>query len=272
MNAPFLIGILLGLGLGYWIITWWQRRKPKYLAVAEYWVYLPGEKLPKQDEVMSLLLQGNSPISSQEGLLFSDIRLHVGLVLRSKNPHVFRPDLLEDHLEPTAEQLSCLAECRSVAKIRYLSEEKLKSDAHLQLLPFMAYAYCKLGQGKAVYDVSAERLMTTGELQSQLKDSNARRPEMHLNIIWRPDGEGGGRAETRGLIKKGTPELVTADVHADERLLVTGLVEEAAKQLWVTEQFPEKVEVESYNDIFKLLLAAPKEGKSEVRILRVQGV
>jgi hypothetical protein len=270
MNG-LLIGILIGLGLGYWVVTWWQRRAPKYLAVAEYWVYLPGQKLPKQDEVMSLVLSGNSPIGPQEGLLFSDIRLHVGLVLRSRNPHVFRPDLLEDHLEPTAEQLERLSESQAVAKIRYLSEEKLKTDTHLQLLPYMAYAYCKLGQGKAVYDVSAERLMTTEELQSQLRDRNARRPDLHLNIIWRRGVEG-GRAETRGLIKKGIPELVTAEVHTDERLLVTSLLEEAAKQVWIADQFPEKVEVESYNDLFRLLLGTPKDGKSEVRILRVQGV
>lgn len=267
--TTFLIGVLLGLGIGYWIVVWWQKRAPKYLAVTEYWVYLPGQKLPKQDDVMSLVLQGNSPVGPQEGLLFSDIRLHVALVLRSKNPHVFRPDLLEDHLEPTADQLTRLSDSQSVAKIRYLSEDKLKTDAHLQLLPFMAYAYCKLGQGGAIYDVSAEKLMTTEELQSQLRDRNARRPELHLNIIWRRGLEG-GHAETKGLIKKGIPELVTADVHTDERLLVTGLLEEAAKQLWISDQFPEKVEVESYNDLFRLLLGTPKDGKSEVRIMRVQ--
>lgn len=269
MNT-FLIGILLGLGLGYWFVVWRQRvKRSDFLAVAEYWVYIPDPKLPKQDDIMSLLLQGNSPVGPSEGLLLSDIRLHIALVLRSKNPQVFRPDLIEDHLEPTAEQLKGLAQSQAVAKIRYLSEERLKTDAHLQLLPFLAYAYCKLASGSIVYDVRAERLMTTAELQAQLKDRNARRPELHLNTIWQPTANG-GRAETRGLIKKGIPELVTADVHFDEKLLVMNLLEEAAKRLWYAEQLPQEVEVESYSDLFKLILSPIKDGKSTVRIMRIQ--
>jgi hypothetical protein len=204
-------------------------------------------------------------------LLFSDIRLHIALILRSKNPQVFRPDLFEDYIEPTAELLQLMSESKSVAKIRYLSEVKLISDAHLQLLPYLSYAYLKLGNGNAVYDVSAERLMTPQELEDALKlDRNARRPGMHINTVWRAT-EAGGRAETRGLIKKGIPELVTLEVDADERLLVTGLVTEAGEKLWNAETFPAEVEIESYSDLFKLLLAPPRNGKSEVRILRVQG-
>jgi hypothetical protein len=72
------------------------------------------------------------------------------------------------------------------------------------------------------------------------------------------------------MIKKGLAELVSAEVHSDERLLVSGLIEEAAKRLWTAEQFPEQVEVESFSDLFRLILSVPKDGKSTVRILRVQ--
>jgi hypothetical protein len=133
---PFFLGILLGIAVGYiFMVLRSKRLAGKYLATAEYWVYLPSEKLPKQEDVMSLVLGGNSPIGPAEGLLLSDIRLHIALVLRSKNPHVFRPDLFDDHIEPTAELLKRMGESKSLAKIRYLSEDRLKSDAHLQLLP-----------------------------------------------------------------------------------------------------------------------------------------
>lgn len=266
-----LIGIVLGIVIGFVIVQLRdQYRSGKFLASAEYWVYLADDKLPPQEEVMKLLLGGNSPVGPEEGLLLSDIRLHIGLVLRTKNPHVFRPDLFEDHLEPTAELLNLMSQSKALAKIRYLSEIKLKNDAHLQLLPYLAYAYSKLGYGQAIYDVSAERLMTVPDLAEQLKaDKNARRPELHLQTIWRRT-EDGGRAETRGLIKKGIPDLVTLEVHHDERLLVTALVEEAGRRLWAQNQFSDQVEVESYNDLFRLMLAPPRNGRSQVRIVRVQ--
>ncbi|MBC8066474.1 MAG: hypothetical protein H7Y17_16710 [Chlorobia bacterium] len=267
----FVIGILLGMGVGYWLVQWRKRiQSRKFLAVAEYWVYIPGEKLPIQDEIMKLLLQGNSPVGPAEGLLLSDIRLHIALVLRSKNPHVFRPDLFDDHLEPTAEQLQKMGESKAVVKIRYLSEERLRTDAHLQLLPYLAYAYCKLANGNAIFDVQAERIMTVPELQARLKeDKNARRPDFHLNIVWKRTINGGS-VETRGLVKKGIPELVTAEVHSDERLLVSGLLDEASKSLWYADAVPTEVEIESFNDIFRLILGPAKDGRSEVRIMRVQ--
>lgn len=267
----FLVGLVIGIIGGYFVMHLLERRKSsKYLSVTEYWVFLPGVEMPSQDAIMKLVLQGNSPVGPQEGLLFSDIRLHIALILRDKNPRIFRPDLFEDYTEPTAELLALMSDSNSVVKIRYLSEVRLKSDAHLQLLPYLAYAYAKLGNGKLIYDVVAERLITAEELAARLKeDANARRPEFHINTIWRRT-ENGGRAETRGLAKKGMPELITLDVEPDERLLVTGLVEEAGKSLWETASFPAEVDVESYNDTFRLLLSPPREGRSQVRIMRVQ--
>jgi len=269
----FLFGVLLGIALGYVIITLIARsRQNRYMAVAEYWVYLPEERLPKQDDIMSLVLQGNSPVGHAEGLLFSDIRLHIALILRSKNPHVFRPDLFADYIEPTPEILAALAESKAVAKVRYLSEVRLKSDAHLQLLPYLAYAYCKLANGKAIFDVTAEKLLSVPDLFALLKqDKNAKRPEVHLHTIWTQQEEG-GRVETRGLVKKGLPELVTASIESDERMLVTNLIDEAAKKLWTEESMPEQIEVESYDDRFQILLGKPEKGRSTVRIMRVQAV
>ena len=71
-------------------------------------------------------------------------------------------------------------------------------------------------------------------------------------------------------MKKGITELATADVNSDERLLVTGLIEDAADKIWDAGSLPDQIEVEAYNDLFRLQIAPPKENRAEVRILRVQ--
>ena len=96
-------------------------------------------------------------LPKNEALIFSDVRLHIALVLRSKNAHVFRPDLFEEHVEPTVELLEGLAGSKSFAKIRFISEEPLKDHRHLIFLAHAADAIADLAKGKVIYDVVAER-------------------------------------------------------------------------------------------------------------------
>src|SRR5579885_1987197 len=87
-----------------------MRKRPRpFFAHGEYWVYLPSEDMPSQEEIMNRMLLGNPhridgklPITKNEALIFSDVRLQIALVLRSRNAHVFRPDLFNEHVEPTA--------------------------------------------------------------------------------------------------------------------------------------------------------------------------
>jgi hypothetical protein len=88
-------------------------KKPPYLAMAEYWVYLREPQAPTQDDVMTRMIQTNpfqrggvSPIGAKEGLLWSDIRFHMALALRDKNAHIFRPDLFEPHVDANAKRSS----------------------------------------------------------------------------------------------------------------------------------------------------------------------
>lgn len=269
--SALLLGLFFGFLIGYMVVTVVRRKRSQpFLAVTEYWVYMPGEKLPLQDEVMKLVLQGTAAIGPREGLVFSDIRLDVALVLRRKNPHIFRPDLFEEHIEPTADILEALSQSNSIAKVRYLSEEPLKDDRHLQLLPYLAYAYSKLGNGKVVYDVGAERLLSTEDLQAMLKaDKNAARPDAHLRVIWVSEIRS-GHAETRGLVKKGLPELVTEEMELDEKVLVTSVLDEAARKLWAEGSLPESVQVSTFDDEFRLTLERPLSGRSSVKIMRVR--
>jgi hypothetical protein len=266
-----LFAIILVGSLAALVYLFGKRSKPRYLAVTEYWVYLPGTKLPKQDEIMGLVLKGG-PVGPKEGLLFSDVRLHVALALKTRNAQVFRPDLFDESIEPTAEHLAALAEAESFVKIRYLSEERLKDNRHLMLLPYLAYAYAKLGGGRVVYDVQAERLMSIEEMKALLKaDPNAARPEFHTRIVWHRTAEG-AIGETRGLLKVGMPELTTVEIEPDEQLLVTNVLEEAIKELWIEPDLPERVEVVAFEDAFRVSFRKLKEGRAEATILRMQPV
>src|ERR1044072_845222 len=130
-----LVGLLLGMVLG-WLFVQRRQQKSSFLSTNEYWVYLPGKEMPNQTEVMSRLIGdnpyrqgGKNPIGPREGLLLSDIRLHLALVLRSKNPHVFRPDLFDEYVDPTSEILERLANSESLVKVRYISEQPLNDRA-----------------------------------------------------------------------------------------------------------------------------------------------
>lgn len=277
MAFLFFLGLLCGLIAAYTFVT---TRKPKarpYLAVSEYWVYLPGEEMPTQEDVMTRMVaqnpysrRGQSPIGPAEGLVFSDIRLHIALVLRRKNPHAFRPDLFESHVEPTAEVLERLALAQSFVKLRYLSEEPLKGRQHLQFLLHAADAYAALADGLLVYDQTCERLMTRAEIASLLKENfDVTLPSLHTRVVWSREGDA-AHAETRGLRKVGHPELTTAPVEPDQRILIGHVMEGAMERLWGEPALPEKVEVDAFDDRFRILIEPGRDQQAMARILRVQ--
>lgn len=151
-----------------------QPKRP-YLAHVEYWVYLPETKLPPQDILLGRLLRsspfrvGEEPaVGPQEALLFSDIRLHTALCLRSKNPHLFRPDLFSDHVEPSEDSLRSLSSAQAIAKLRFVSEEPLQGRRHLRFLPHLAEAVAYYGKAETLFDVQAERLAGLESFRAQL--------------------------------------------------------------------------------------------------------
>ncbi len=263
-----------GIGAG---IAWLRRGKPRYLAALEYWVYLPTESLPPQHVLMHRMSHHNPyrredgpAIGAKEGILFSDTRLQMSLVLRKKNPHVFRPDLFEEYIEPTAEQLEALAESVAFAKIQYVSEAKLASDAHLQFLPHAAMAIAGLGKSRVIYDVYGERLLNPAELDAMLgRDGDATRAEVHVQVIWVPEAEG-GYAATKGLVKLGLQELRTVSVGIDQQVLARQVLEEAGRRVWAGRSTPTSLEIPFYEDVFLLTLVPMPKGPTLVRMQRVQ--
>ncbi len=252
------------------------KQKRKYFASCEYWVYLPGTAMPDNEQILTRMVaqnpysrSGYSAIGKNEGILFSDIRLHLAIVLRAKNPHVFRPDIFRSALVPSAEVLEGLANSHSLVKVRYISEEPLTDDQHLQFMPHMAAAVSDLAGGLVIYDLSAERLMTAKELSEMLSaDLDAKRFENHVNVIWEK-GSRSGHTETKGLVKKGLPELITEDAYLDQRVLVQEVMSEAAKVIWNANDLPPLLEVEAFGDQFSLEITKTKTGPFRARIYRM---
>lgn len=244
-----------------------RSEQPAPFVHCEYWIYLPSEKMPSQDALMSLLASGDA-LGPQELLLFSDIRLDIGLVRRKANPHVFRPDLFFDHAEPSAEMLQALAESPAMVRARYISTEPVLDDRHARLLPYLAYGIAKLGDGTVMYDAVSEELLETSTLVARLRgDKKQAEPSSHARVVWMAEPIG-GHAETRGLVKRGLPELSTEPVHADERVVVTSILQEAIAQLWGQARLPESLDVQLFDDTFRLMLRTSRKGPAKVRILR----
>lgn len=270
----FVVAVILGALAGYFFTRFRSRTPAPLITQAEYWVYLPGVEMPNQDDVMTRMIQqnphgkpGNSPIGHHEGLLFSDIRLHIALVLRSRNPHVFRPDLFSD-TEADATSLSALSSAQAMVKLRYVSEIPLADDRHLRFLPHMADAVAHVGKGVLVYDAMAEQLLTPDQLYEMLhQNPTASDPGDHFRIIWHRDGEG-AYASTKGLIKKGLPEMHSAMARADNQLLITEVLREVAVQAW-RNGFAEEYRVNCFGDEF-IALAQP--GRGTPRTLHIQRV
>lgn len=255
-----------------------RSKRPSFLAFCEYWIYLPGVKLPEQEALMTRIVaenphtkRGKPAIGAKEGMLFTDIRLHLAMAIRTRNPHVFRPDLFAGRAEPTKEMLARLAESSGMAKARYASEQPLEDLRHLQFLPHMASAVAALGQGSVIFDKVQEKLFTVERFDELLNESvDCARPEFHTRILWIADEEV-GHAETRGLRKIGLRELRTAPVLPDQRTLVTQLLQEAVGILWKLPTMPPSIEIEIFDDQFLLtIIQEANQEQATVRIGRRQ--
>ena len=266
-------GLLIALACASFFFR--GRSKP-YFAHAEYWVYLPGEELPAQEKIMDRMLMSNPhraagrfPITKNEALLFSDVRLHIALVLRARNAHVFRPDLFDEHVEPTSALLEGLSESASFVKLRFISEDPLNNQRHLLFLAHAADAVAELGNGNVIYDVVAEKLYTAAEFFSALDHfEDAANPDFQTQVVWSRNPSG-GIAETRGLVKVGLPELETEPMNADQRVLVTAILEQVIRQVWTLSVLPPALDVTYFEDVYRVEIKARRKGPALVALMKL---
>ncbi len=274
---PWLIPTIALLAIAA-LITWrvlYGKREPGYLAVTEYWIYTDEDKLPEQTVVMDRMIsnnphnqRGNPAIGAREGMLFSDIRLHIGLAKREKNAHIFRPDLFDEHAVPTKDVLNRLSSCKSMVKVRYLSEARLSDTRHLQFMPHLADAISQLMSAKVVLDHVSQKLFTAEEFHNILQaNGNVEKPESHVRVIWK-ETTTGCHAETLGLKKVGLLELITDPQELDSEVLVCGLLMRLSYQLMRSPQDQGPYEFEEFGDTFVFTAGEVQDGKQVIHLTR----
>ncbi|HLK16941.1 MAG TPA: hypothetical protein VKT78_19205, partial [Fimbriimonadaceae bacterium] len=221
---------------------------------------------------MKRLLKAGA-IGPKEGLLFSDIRLHMALVKRSRNAHLFMLDLLEEAVPLDEARLDDLATAQSLYKIRYVCDPPVKDDRHLRLLPHVALVCAQLTKAGMIYDLYQRRVFSVDELAGLLaKKQDAARADVHVKVRW--TGLPDPRGQTRGLVKKGIAELNTEPMETDEENLVTYVLGEAAKAAWEAGEIPPSVDVEYFGAQFEVrpIEKVRSTLDANVRILRKEPI
>lgn len=254
-------------------------RRPKTHVAVEYWVYLPEPKPIPQEVLLGRLmrsspyrLDGEPALGPAHGLLFSDIRLSMGMVIREKNAHLFRPDLFEAHIEPTESAIRALSEARGLMRVRFISELRVPDRGYLRLLPHLAESIAYYGKSPVVFDLIAERLMETEKLRESLEAApDAERAELHLHTVWLA-AEEGGKGATRGLAKLGLPELETPASPSEHRTVVCGVLGAAAEAIWENGELADETTAEFFGASFLVRVDPGKESPLKAHIMRVGGI
>lgn len=208
-------------------------------------------------------------IGTREGILFTDVRLHVGLATRQQNAVQFRPDVLLDSLEVGPEILGALGKAQAFARIRYTSPTLLPDRRHLRFIPHMASAISHLGSGLVVLDLVKEAVWTSAGFDEWLHDNGDQEAfEHNVRIVDKPEQSGLVSLRSKGLVKIGLPEIEMAPAQWDLRTLLQEVTVEATKIVWQAGNIPAQIRVEVFGDQFDIIFAPPRKGAVEFRVRR----
>ncbi len=264
LNPIFLfVGILLGFGAGFGFSRWNRLRRGRYLAHLEYWVLGNAEQLPDLTKTMEAVVGANpygpGVIGPAEGLLFSDIRFKISIILAAKNPSAAW--LVRD-------ELSAASGCKSALRVQYSSESKLDEKKHLQFCVHVADALARQVGAPFVYDVVADRLWDVASFQAFLgREKKAIGFDDHVVISETEDHE----ISVKGLVKVGVPDLQTLPLEKDKLMLGRHIVEGYARASW-DQMAPSDEMIEAYGDEFFLVRESVRPGLQTARLMRRRAV
>lgn len=240
---------------------------------AEYWVYSTNTSLPNQDRMMTRMVgdnpyiqKGQNPVGAAEGLLFSDIRLKIALVLRAKNPNLFLADKLPETIPDHHEFVQDINKFQSITKLQFASPTKMKDKRHLQFLIHLADAVAEVEEANWIYDKVSGQLYDRAQLQAILRENfNATKAEIHVRLT--EDGDYTFRSF--GLPKIGIPDFETLPVPHDQTSLIREVLEKFITLSWERgEAFPDAIQ--AYGDEFYLVQKRITPNLTQMRIIRKQ--
>jgi hypothetical protein len=271
---PFLT--LLGLTLIAILVLHYRRSLIKTQPVtAEYWVYSTGDKMPDQTALMDRIVganpytkRGQNPIGPAEGLVFSDVRWKISLILRSKNPTLFAADYQTQTLRENEGFLINLIDLKSIIKLQFVSSVPLQDKRHLQFLVHVADAVAEAAKSNWIYDRYGARIWNKTDLSSAL-DENFDATSADLHVCISEDDET-HTFESTGLVKVGVRDFITLPVQFDNVMLMRSLIEDFVSQSWEKQAYPDSIE--KHGDTFLFSVNGFKNHRSQLRVQRVTEV
>ncbi|MBS1718965.1 MAG: hypothetical protein JST35_00805 [Armatimonadetes bacterium] len=265
--AGFVIGAIGSFYLAQRIKLRLCRQRDAHM---EFWIFLPHEELPSIEILIPKLAQAEAVGAEELGLLH-DIRFTYSRVARAENPHVFRPDLFEDHIVPTAEQLTELANSKMIARIRFISPPH-KAKPGLILMPTMAFVIARTAGSSVIFDTVSEELLSLDDLGARIKaDRYFKLATSHARTVFCMQS-GLLRAETRGLAKQGLPEVRTAPIRPDQKILIQAVLNQFIEAVWNLAELPVSTRVTVFGDAFEVRLVPSTKGAWEATVHRIQSI
>lgn len=242
------------------------KSSPPPMARVEYWIYTNAETPPDEATILDRILAKNPhskkgpPVGTKEGILFSDVRFHIGALRRRGNALLFRPDLLCDSdSSPPDWFAQAVEDATLLIKVLFVSEEPVQARHFLQLVVHCADAIADLTKATAIYETESQRFMKPSELYRLLDlDSDGARFDLHVDVRW-DEVEEGGVAFTRGMATGGLPDIKMERVPDDHRTLATFLVEESARAAWDRSAI-EPLEINGFGEQFIVEFSEPMTG------------
>ncbi len=262
--------LAIAAGVAYYVRS---SQRSKFYLHAEYWVYSDKGELPNQDRLMARLVgdnpyiqRGQNPIGAAEGLLFSDVRLKIALLIRSKNPNLFEWSKLPESIPDHHEFVKDVGRLNSIIRLQYGSPTKLKDKRHLQFLMHAADAAAELTEATWIFDKITGSLRTRAELQEILQSNfDVTKAEFHVRLQESEDQT----FRSFGLVKIGIPDFETHPVPADQMSLVRDILEKYISLSWQRgEVFPDPIK--AYDDEFILIQKRVSPSLVQMRIIRKQ--
>ncbi len=263
----FIFAFFLVRRLSVWLSSY--KKTPTHV---EYWVYSTQDKLPDQNELMKAIVGANpyvkngiNPIGPSEGLVFSDVRFKIALVLKTKNQQFFSPATFEDELLERPELAEALQKSESIIKIQYSSNQPVKNFNYLQMLPHAVMAASNLTGKGIIFDAIHKKFYTHAHWHELLSTHfKLDCPEAHVLVNESEDHS----FSTLGLTKIGLRELETLPVPHDLVHLTKELLSDFISQIWSTRSYKD-LKTEKYGDQF-ILQPNPVHSVMKVRIHRIQ--
>lgn len=240
------LAIIVAAGL------WYAKTRPKLILNAEYWVFCKADKLPDQTQMMERVVGRTDKIGPAEGLLFSDVRLHVTLVTKAKNPQLFDPTALDPSLQESFDFVSSVIEQTAIIRVRFTSSEPMKDRRHLRLLPHLAYAYALMADAQWVFDQPQRKLYSMDDL-AKLIDGQADSLDNQIRIEKTDEGS----LKVLGMEKIGIQPFETDRLDADQFQLVEEILNEFVARSWKANRL-DLEPLEAHGDTFEFQLDARK--------------